>query len=421
MKHYLLIAVFAVSLLGLLGCQTDPAVEPATFVIGPDYSRPLPDGMPAIRKLDRRDWPDLAHAFETRDPLLLDAVDRSVLWFTKPSSKTHFPVQSISHAQSQSSVIGMQDLLNNAPDRRAFMADLERMFDVYESVGYNGEGVVLYTGYYSPVLNASLKRTGAFQYPLYTRPDDLVTDEKTGRPLGRRTANGDIVPYYTRGEIESRNMFEGSELVWLPDAMSAYIVHVNGSAKLRLRDGSAMYVGYAGKTDRPYASLGRAMVEAQLLDPNRVSLSEMKKAFAREPESVRQLMHANQSYVFFQQYPQGNWPAGSLGFPVTRERSLATDKSVYPRGGLILVDTETLTMTGAKRRFSQFMLDQDTGGAIKAPGRADIFMGIGPTAEIVAGGQYAEGRLYYVFLKPEYIDLYAPQPGVTTATANFGR
>jgi membrane-bound lytic murein transglycosylase A len=135
----------------------------------------------------------------------------------------------------------------------------------------------------------------------------------------------------------------------------------------------------------------------------------MKIAFQQNPSRVQELMHANESYVFFQQYPEGNWPAGSLGFPVTTERSLATDKSVYPRGGLVLVDTDTLTMTGTKKRFNRFMLDQDTGGAIRAPGRADIFMGIGPTAEIVAGGQYAEGRLYYFFVKPEYIDLYAPQ------------
>ena len=45
------------------------------------------------------------------------------------------------------------------------------------------------------------------------------------------------------------------------------------------------------------------------------------------------------------------------------------------------------------------MVDQDTGGAIRAAGRSDIFMGMGPKAETLAGRTLAEGRLYYFFLK----------------------
>ena len=87
---------------------------------------------------------------------------------------------------------------------------------------------------------------------------------------------------------------------------------------------------------------------------------------------------------------------------MTAQRTLATDKKVYPRGGLVLVNTKAVTFSEGQRDFLEFMLDQDTGGAIQAPGRADIFMGVGASAEILAGGQYAEGRLYYFFLKPEY-------------------
>ena len=92
---------------------------------------------------------------------------------------------------------------------------------------------------------------------------------------------------------------------------------------------------------------------------------------------------------------------------VTPETSLATDKKIYPRGGVLLVDTQAVTFSSGNRPFLRFMLDQDTGGAIEAPGRADIYMGVGPGAEILAGGQYAEGRLYYFFLKPQFIDRYA--------------
>jgi membrane-bound lytic murein transglycosylase A len=63
------------------------------------------------------------------------------------------------------------------------------------------------------------------------------------------------------------------------------------------------------------------------------------------------------------------------------------------------VDTEGIEVSGSTRPIQRFMLDQDTGGAIRAPGRADIYMGEGDDAETLAGGQYAEGRLYYFFLR----------------------
>ena len=89
--------------------------------------------------------------------------------------------------------------------------------------------------------------------------------------------------------------------------------------------------------------------------------------------------------------------------PVTAERSLATDKRIFPRGGMVLVDTTLTSLAGEEHAFTQFMLDQDTGGAIRAPGRADLFLGVGPTAGIKAGNQYAEGRLYYLFLKSDRV------------------
>lgn len=105
--------------------------------------------------------------------------------------------------------------------------------------------------------------------------------------------------------------------------------------------------------------------------------------------------------------PDGADSSGSsLGVRVTPQASLATDKKIYPRGGVVLVHTTLASTTRGRPEFLRFMLDQDTGGAIRAPGRADIFMGIGPTAETLAGGQYAEGALYYFILKPELVPQY---------------
>jgi membrane-bound lytic murein transglycosylase len=92
-------------------------------------------------------------------------------------------------------------------------------------------------------------------------------------------------------------------------------------------------------------------------------------------------------------------PAGSLGVPVTAMASIATDKRVFPPGGVVVATTSGGSLTDLQAPFVRCLLDQDTGGAIVAPGRADLFMGVGPAAEILAGNQHAEGRLHYLFLK----------------------
>ncbi len=406
-------AALLASLVMAFGCsQSKTVVEPLPE--SPDYSRQLPAGSAALRLVTTPSrMPDLGKAWRERNVFLLDSIDQSIKWFGTPSSRQFFPFptspgREVTHAQALASLHAFKELIESAPSERVFVNDVIRFFDLYESVGYNGEGIVLFTGYYSPIFHASRIRTDRFKHPLYTRPDDLVTDQVTGEPKGRRLPSGQVVSYPTRREIEQSRMLAGNELVWLEDALSAYIIHVNGSARLRLTDGSTMHIGYAGKTDRPYKGLGAALLERGMLKPNQLSLASIRQLHRQQPAAVEDLILRNESYVFFTEYTGENWPAGSLGVRVTREHSLATDKRIYPRGGVVLVDTKAVTFSQGHRPFTRFMLDQDTGGAINAPGRADIFMGIGPEAEILAGGQYAEGRLHYLFLKPQYIERFLP-------------
>ncbi|MBM4113982.1 MAG: hypothetical protein FJ253_11545, partial [Phycisphaerae bacterium] len=258
----------------------------------------------------------------------------------------------------------------------------------------------------------SLSRTDEFKYPLYKRPADLVTDPLTGEPQGRRGADGSVGEWPSRKALIDSNAFAGSELVWLRSPMDVYIIEVNGSAKIMLPDGSPFYIGYAGKTGRPYVGLGKSMVEAKLIARDKLSLKAILDEYERNPDAVMALMWKNENMVFFATYDGQNWPAGSLGVRVTEKESLATDKKVYPPGGVVLVDTQSISFGGSRQMFRRFMLDQDTGGAIKAPGRGDIYMGQGKAAEILAGGQYAEGTMYYFFLKPEFVSRY-PLPGKT--------
>ncbi len=390
-------------LLALTACQSTQTAPKAEKKTEPEYSRPLLSGHPALELIPNAQWPDVGKAWEDRDLFLRDSLDNSIAWFDAPSSKQWFPVEGITHQQAKNSVVAIRKLLATSRTKNEFLYKLETDFEVYRSVGCDDEGTVLFTGYYSPDFYASTKPSRRYNAPLYTRPSDLMTDPASGEPLGRILSDGTITTWPSRKEIKSSNLFNGNELVWVEDDLDAYIIHVNGSARLRLDNGELMYIGYAGKTDRQYTGLGASVLEAGLLPTNKLSLRNIRRLYDRNPKQVNTLIDKNESYVFFKEYDGGSWPAGSLGVPVTAKRTIATDKKIFPRGGLVLVDTKVQSLTGETQTFTQFMVDQDTGGAIRAPGRADLFMGIGPTAGIKAGNQYAEGNLYYIFLKQDSI------------------
>ncbi|MBT6269342.1 MAG: murein transglycosylase [Phycisphaerae bacterium] len=399
--NYRTIAIFSLTFC-LCACtnQQTTSAKPKT---GLNYTKPLPTGQPALRRVAYSNWPDIGAAWESKDLFLQDSMDFSIDWFDAPSSKQWFPIEGVTHEQAKNSVIVLRTLLKESNTKEEFVGLVEERFDMFESVGCDGDGTVLFTGYYSPDFHASKKPSDEFNAPLYTRPTDLVTNQYSGEPLGRRNTDGSLSPWPARRELESSGDLNGTELIWVKDDLDAYTIHVNGSARLRMDNGELMYIGYAGKTDREYTGLGHSVLEAGLIPADKLSLRAIRRLYDKNSEVINDLIDNNESYVFFREYDGGNWPSGSLGVPVTAERSIATDKKIFPRGGVVLVDTTIRSLTGEKIQFTQLMTDQDTGGAIRAPGRADLFMGVGPTAGIKAGGQYAEGKLYYLFLKPESI------------------
>jgi membrane-bound lytic murein transglycosylase A len=336
----------------------------------------------------------------------LAALEQSLSWFEKPSSRDYFPAAGVTHERAWASVYAFRELMLHATDAIELARWIHEEFEIYESVGGDGGGTVLFTGYYSPAFAGSLSRSQEYRYPLYRRPDDLVSDTETGETLGRRIG-GRIVPYPTRAEIERSGMLSGGELVWLRDRFEAYLVHVQGSAAITLSDGSVFRVGYHGNNGRDYVSVARQLVDDGKLGEDELSLEEVRAYFEAHPEDLDPYLRRNPRFVFFREDEGTDWPAGSLGVKVTALRTLATDKDVYPAGGVVLVITQTGDSSGRMRRFEQIMLDQDTGGAIRTAGRADIYYGVGPEAEALAGSQYAEGRLYYLFLKPERVREWA--------------
>ncbi len=392
----LVVTVIGLSLL----CACPPPQEAVT--LGPkekDYATPLPPGMVALRKIDRSQWPDFSKGFYQRAHLE-EAIRNSLDYLAKPSSQKYFPYSDISHDRAVASLERFLDILAEVQSPEQLMQAIDRDYECYQSVGYNGEGIVYYTGYYTPIFDGRKQRDGQFRYPLYSLPADLVKDEE-GKTLGRRLADNSIRPYYKRREIESNpGLLSGLEIAWLKDPFEVYAVTVQGSAKLRLADGSLYELGYAANNGYDYSSIRDIMIQDGAISKSEASFQTMRKYFSEHPDQVAKYTAQNDRYVFFREAPGG--PFGSINEPVLAFRSIATDKEIYPRACLAFLDTRLPRwMDGQVRElpFTSFTLDQDTGGAIRAAGRCDVYMGVGDQAEAIAGRTGAEGKLYYIFVK----------------------
>ncbi len=363
-----------------------------------DYDRPLPPGQLALRKItDANELPDFTENWRDLDALKT-AVGNSLNYLSKPSSRRYYPHGDINHDRVVKTLETFLTLLEAGVRRSEINGIVRAHFDVYMSIGCDDEGTVLFTGYYTPIFDASFERTERFQYPLYKMPDDLVKGPD-GQTLGRRQETG-ITPYPDRATLEESGMLEGTELVWLSDPFEVYIAHVQGSAKLRMPDGELITVGYAANSGHDYASVAQALVADGKIPSDRMSLAAMIDYFQRHPNQVERYTQRNPRFVFFRIAEET--PHGSLNEPVTPMRTIATDKSIFPRAALAFISTTVpqADRTGITRQpYEGFVLDQDTGGAIRAPGRCDIYMGQGDEAGRLAGQTYQEGRLYYLFLK----------------------
>lgn len=396
----ILAGAMVAAVVGLGGCGK-PATEYPAYRPPPpkDYNRALPPGALALRKIPPERYPDFTPGLLDRAGLR-EAITHSLGYLAKPSSERYYPYGDIAHARVVRSLERFAEMLDQGMTADEINAVLHRDFDVYQSVGCDDAGTVLFTGYYCPIFDARLERDAKYRYPLYRLPPDLVKDAE-GTTLGTRQPDGTVTPgYATRRQLEDGRTLDGWEIAWLADPFEAYVVTVQGSAKLRLEDGGIYEIGYAGNNGHTYTPIAERMVADGAMKRGEVSLPRLREYFRRHPERVYEYAWENDRYVFFQPAPGG--PFGSLNTPVTLKRTIATDKSVFPRAGLAFADTKIPVRTAEGigfGPFQAFVLDQDTGGAIRAAGRCDIYMGIGPEAEAIAGRTMAEGELYYVFIR----------------------
>ncbi|MEO1208759.1 MAG: MltA domain-containing protein [Cyanobacteria bacterium J06638_20] len=342
---------------------------------------------------DNRLWQDRA--------AMLQAIDYSLEYLATPAAEEDYAEYATTHEGTvfsrdrvRRSLLRFRELVQTAASLEALQAAVLNEFAFYQSTGDAETGAVGFTGYFEPVYPASRFPTAEFRYPLYGEPVDLESWD---------------MPHPTRAELEgvdglqgSQGRLHGLELVWMRDRLDAYLVQVQGSARLQLTTGGWMSIGYAGRTEYPYVSIGRELVNDGKVPEDGLTLPAVIDYFRQNPAELNEYLPRNDRFVFFRE-TAGQPAMGSLNVPVTSERSIATDKTLMPPGALALIHTD-LPYPNPEgnlfpRRVTRFVLDQDTGGAILGAGRVDVFMGTGQVAGDRAGLMNTTGELYYLLLR----------------------
>ena len=300
------------------------------------------------------------------------------------------------------------DLLDLPLTDQAFNTAVHEQFDIVQAAGRTGQGDVLVTSYYEVYLAGSLEPTAEFTYPLYSRPPDLLDidlarfrPDWSGERLSARIENGEVLPYFTRREIDVENTLSGRqlELVWLRDRVDGFFLHIQGSGAIHLPGGQLMRVNYAASNGHAYRSIGQYLIQQGRLSAQQVTMQNLEHYLRTDEAEQTDILNHNPRYIFFRKVRNG--PVGSLGLILIPGRSIATDPRLFPASGLAFMQAQQPVLDAEHqvvgwKPLSRFVFNHDTGNAIAGPGRVDLFWGSGEAAEAAAGRLKHEGTLMFL-------------------------
>lgn len=339
---------------------------------------------------------------------LATAAQESLRYLERHSDTAALPGQ-ISPRRLRQSLQALLRLTRKNLSKQQFLQSLRREFDFFTFARGGGGPAMLVTGYYEPEYPASLVRKKPYLYPLYGVPDNLV-ESASGRPGKRRVFRRQdrmLFSYWSRKQIETKDLLAGDELVYLADPVDAFVLQVQGSGRLRLTDGSLRRIRYAGNNGLPYKSIGRLLVRKGALAAGQVSMPAIIKYLRDHPAELRQILFYDERYIFFawddRPQSEGQGPIGSMGAPLVAGRSVALDPRCYPPGLVGFLNTTQPRFDKQGRLSSwvslhRLVVNQDSGAAINGPFRLDLFCGHGPYARRAAGVMRQRAD-FYILLK----------------------
>ncbi len=397
-------ALLAATALVWFGCQAPPEAPPEP---------PAAVAPPPMVRLEPSAFPDFS------DDLDFEGLERGIgqsivyLQALPPGREFDFGRDRYTAAHLLLSLQRFQGLVRSRPSGADLQKQIRASYRVYQSTGRDPKGEVLFTGYYEPLLKGRRVATPDYRYPIYGRPEDLLSIDlgafaekfKGEKIMGRVQGNG-VAPYHDRREIDAAGALYGKApvLAWVSDPVELFFLHIQGSGRVVFEDGQILVVGYDSSNGRPYRSIGQLLIEEGRISREEMSMQRIRDYLYQHPGEIPRVLNHNPSYIFFKNTPDG--PLGSLNVQLTPGRSVALDRKIFPPSALTFVATQKPLIDGMGQIASwvecrRFMLNQDTGGAITGAGRADFFWGSGPYAELAAGHLKHPGKLYFLVLRPE--------------------
>lgn len=375
-----------------------------------------------VQKPVEKTRPPLSSISPEKVPSLVDdldlssldmAIERSLRYYEGNASNNRYSMGSeiVSGKDMKESLLALREIIGSVDSDTMKYKKIREKFDFYKAIGFDGEGTVLFTGYFEPVMEGSLERTEKYRHPIYRTPEDTVVVNlgkfrkkyKNERIVGR-LKDMELVPYFTRADIENAGSLEGRnlELAWVTDPVELFFMHIQGSGKIKLPDGSIMQVSYAQSNGYPYRSVAKYLLDKGKLSKADTAHQSLKKYLREHSDELSDIFSFNESYVFFRLVEDG--PVGALGLTLTASRSIATDLDLFPKGAPAFIRSRKPVFDEngnikTWQLFSRFVLNQDTGGVIKGAGRVDLFCGTGTDAEMMAGSLKEQGELFFLVKK----------------------
>jgi membrane-bound lytic murein transglycosylase A len=365
----------------------------------------------ALQLVSSEQWPDLADDLDYKE--LEQTVVQSLAYLrNRPREQTFlFGTRKVYTDDLAATLDLFLKIIKDETEGKDREQKIRTHFDLYRMVQNDTPLSLLVTGYYEPTLPGSRTPSTRFRYPVYKLPEDLVFihPEKFSAKIPPqkwigRIEGTQVLPYYTRQEIDQEGLLEGKhlEILWVDDPLKLFFLHIQGSGEVSLENGSFVKLGYHGANGHPYFSIGRELIRREILRPDEVSLQSIYQYLQDHPLERQALMNLNPSYIFFKENRGG--PYGSLGRPLTPGRSAAMDLKIFPPGGLAWLKGVLPAADKQGRILSRIPLGrwvslQDSGGAIKGPARLDLFLGKGSNAELIAGHLRHPGDIYILLKK----------------------
>jgi len=330
-----------------------------------------------------------------------------------PARKFRFGNETFNAAYMIRSFAHFLTIIQNKPTPQVLSDIIRTQYLVYQANRKEDAPSAFFTGYYEPQLQGRFQAGGEYKYPVYGRPDDLdsidlalFSSEFKGKKIYGRYSPDGFIPYFNRNEIENLKALKkrAVPLAWVKDRIALFFLHIQGSGRIVLKNGDVIHVCYDAQNGRPYRSIGKLLINQQKITKKAMSMQKIREYLKDHPGEADAILNHNPSYIFFTLQKDG--PYGSLGVKLTPGRSIATDRRICPPAALAFIQTRkpVTDLSGKIRKwvnFSRFVLNQDTGGAIKGPGRADLFWGSGHYAELAAGHLKHPGDMYFLILKPD--------------------